>query len=132
MIRYEIMAKRPNTKEPWTTWTTANNHEEAAKHAQYVEDSGYMAKIIVNNEVEKMRSVFEENPYYIDNIIDRLFDVGFRDSSVVAKTTTLKVTTDILKRLSRAYEKQGTCFDLIDELNKIADEYGVGKIEHKA
>lgn len=132
MIRYEIMAKRPNTKESWTTWTTANNHEEATKHAQYVEDSGYMAKIIVNNEVEKMRSVFEENPYHIDNIIDRLFDVGFRDSSVVVKTTTLKVTTDILKRLSRAYEKQGTCFDLIDELNKIADEYGVGKIEHKA
>ena len=132
MIRYEIMVKRPNTKEPWTTWNTSSNYQEAAKHARYVEDVGYMAKIVFNEEVEKMQRVFVENSYHIDNIIDRLFDAGFRDSSVVAKTTTLKVTTDILKRLSRANEEQGTSFNLIEELNRIADEYGVGKIEHKA
>ena len=132
MIRYIIKAKRINTKEPWTDWATANNYEEATKHAQYVEDSGYMAKIILNEEVEKMRRVFAENPYHIDSIIDKLFDVGFRDSSVVEKTTTRKVVTDILRKLSRANEEQGMNFNLIEELNKIDDEYGVGKIEHKA
>lgn len=132
MIRYIIKAKRINTKEPWTDWATANNYEEAAKHAQYVEESGYMAKIIADEEVEKMRRVFSENSYYIADIIDKLFDVGFRDSSVVKKTTTRKVVTDILRRLSRVNAEQGMNFTLIEELNKIADEYGVGKIEHKA
>ena len=131
MVRYEIMAKRHNTNEPWTSWTIANNYEEAAEHAKYVEDSGYIAKIKANEEVEKMRRVFSENSYHIDNIIDKLFDVGFRDSSVVAKTTTRKVVTHILKRLRQANEKQGMCFDLIEELNKIADEYEVSKIDHK-
>ena len=48
--RYRIDAKRKDTKEPWSSWTTVSNYEDAVKHAKRVEELCHLARIVDKQE----------------------------------------------------------------------------------
>lgn len=48
--RYLVQAKRKNSKEPWTDWTTVDDYDRAVEHAKRVEELGYCSKITYKGE----------------------------------------------------------------------------------
>lgn len=48
--RYSVQAKRKNTNEAWTDWTSVDDYDAALKHANRVEELGYSAQIIDRGE----------------------------------------------------------------------------------
>ena len=44
--RYDVKAKRKDTNEKFTEWTSTNSLEEAERHAKRIEELGYLSQII--------------------------------------------------------------------------------------
>jgi hypothetical protein len=50
--RYNVQAKRKDTDEPWTDWTSVNDYQDALKHARYAKKVGYLSRIIDREETD--------------------------------------------------------------------------------
>lgn len=48
--RYIVQAKRKNTDEKWSDWTTVDDYDEAVRHANHVTEVGYESRIVDREE----------------------------------------------------------------------------------
>ena len=83
--RYSVQAKRKDTNEKWTEWTSVDNYLEAVRHACHVEEVGYAANIVVKDKaVEELRNIFG-NSFESADYADAVLDAGFRKESEVIR-----------------------------------------------
>lgn len=71
--RYNIQAKRKNTDEPWSEWTSANHYCDAERHAVRVQRLGYDARIAPNKAVKKLWEILNNDI----ELTDKILDAGF-------------------------------------------------------
>ena len=87
--RYTVLAKRRDAHGRWTDWTDTNNYQQAVNHACRVEELGYSANIVVNeNQIEKLWDILGKNEY---EKADAIFDAGFRKQGIVAREIILQI-----------------------------------------
>ncbi len=83
--RYVVQAKRRNSNEEWSEWTSLNNYREAVRHACHAEELGYAANIAVKDRaVEELRGIFG-NSFESAEFADAVLNAGFRKQSDTAK-----------------------------------------------
>ena len=72
--RYYVMAKRKNTDEEWTDWTSVNNYGDAQRHAEHVKELGYESRIEVDKSVTRLWAILGEDQ---TELADKILDAGF-------------------------------------------------------
>ena len=83
--RYDVQAKRRNSNEEWSEWTSVNNYRDAVNHACKVEELGYDANIVIKDKaVEELRGIFG-NSFESADFADAVLDAGFRKQSEVIR-----------------------------------------------
>lgn len=81
--RYIVQAKRRDTNEKWNDWTDTDNYQRALYHACRVEETGYLARIVVGDKsIEKLLDIVGRNEH---EKVDAILDAGFRKQSDVAR-----------------------------------------------
>ena len=81
--RYDVQAKRKNSDERWSEWTSVDNYRAAEKHACRVEEAGYAAKIVVKDKaVEELWAILGGSNQAVKQT-DAILDAGFRKQSEV-------------------------------------------------
>lgn len=87
--RYTVKAKRKDSDELWTDWTDVNNYQRAVEHSCYVEEAGYLAKIVVNEkQVEELLEILGKEEY---EKVDAVLDAGFCNQTEVIRELILKI-----------------------------------------
>ena len=74
MAKYYIHAKRRNSKENWSDWTTARSYPEAVKHAEHAKEVGYDSQIVPEQAVTKLWEILGEDK---TELTDKIIDSGF-------------------------------------------------------
>lgn len=72
--RYRIKAKRKNTDEPYTDWTSVNDYKSAMKHVAHVREVGYDSKLCPCEDVKKLWYFLGEKE---TALTDEILDAGF-------------------------------------------------------
>lgn len=129
MKRYDIEAKRRDTDEEWSAWTTVNNYGRASEHVAKVEQIGYEGHIRIHPEIIEIWDILGENTLNIAEKTDAIFDADFRKASVIRKETTDKVTKKVAKKIlseiSKAVEQYDNPSDMKQRILELEQEYGL-------
>ena len=110
--RYRVKAKRKNSGESWSDWTSVDNYQVAVNHACHVEELGYLAKIVVRDkQVEELWDILGKNEY---EKVDAILDAGFNKQGDVLRELILEIDALICchangtvddKKLYRVFDK---------------------------
>lgn len=114
--RYSVQAKRKNTNQEWTEWTSVDNYERAEYHAKKCEDAGYAARIIVDPQVEELWRILGGSNPAVEQT-DVILDAGFRKYEVVAREVILEIDQLICCHANGDIDSR-TLYTLFDEFKK--------------
>ena len=129
MRRYEIEAKRKNTKEDWSAWTSAEEYYRAKEHEAHVCELGYEGRTVVHPEVREIWAILGDDSGDVKVTTDKIFDAGFRKASVIREETERRVTREvsraILTEIADAFEKYGGQYGMKQKIIELEEKFGV-------
>lgn len=98
MKRYVIQAKR-KMSEDWCEWTLADTYSQAEKHACYIEELGYSARIIVREKgFEELWDIIDAHQG-TQEIADAIFDAGYCKRSEIVREIFAELRSECFDRL---------------------------------
>lgn len=114
--RYLIQAKRKNTKQPWSEWTSVDNYRRAEHHAKRVEELGYSTRIEIDPQVKELWAILNGSNQAIEQT-DAILDANFRKYEVVAREIILEIDLLLCCHANGDIDDK-TLYILFDEFKK--------------